>query len=1089
MNCRSCQTECPEGQKFCTNCGTELGKQCHECGKPVTADDKFCSGCGTPQIRDEAERSADADRRPITALFCDLVGSTDLSTTLDPEDLRDIISTYQERSSKIVSSYGGFLSRFMGDGILVLYSYPVAQEDAAERSIHTGLELVRGISSIKTSFDRPLEVRIGIATGVAIVGDLIGEKSSEQRNVVGETPNLAARLQAVAKPNQIVVANGTYNLVKGLFDATDLGKIELKGFPEPQACWLINRAIEMESRFEMTHQENLVPLVGRSKEIALLKACLNASKNGAGQVALVTGDPGIGKSRLIQEVRTLAASEKFSIASFSCSPMQKNTALWPIIQFLQRSLGLNETNDNAAKLQILETQFEKFSQNPQESIQLLASLLQIELPADKYPALDLLPQMQRSKTHDLLSTWITRLSASSPMVTIWEDLHWADPSTIEVLTMVIAATEVSQQLQLLSFRPEFQPPWRDCSYMTTITLQPLNSDQIKTLIKEFATRTLLPPDVIQSLVERSDGVPLFAEELAQMMVDQSTSGATMIGIIEIPSSIHDSLISRLDQLSSARKFAQVASVVGREFDFNVLQHLFDVPEEEISASLNKLVDSQILIQKGFDQDAQYQFRHALIQDAAYNSMLKKERQSVHLQIADMYEGEFQEVSTQAPEILAHHLTEAGESIRAIGYWQQAGTKAHSRFDNVEAVNQLKTALDLIQGLPSTPENIQIELGILLLIGVPLTAIRSFGSEEVGAVYGRARDITLAMDGGDPRLHFILNGLYRYYFVRGDGIAAHDIAKRLSELAESSKESGQLVYAHQALSFTEGMLGDISTARTLLQKVDETYQRDEHLPLAELYGADVYIAARTNGAVVVLFTQGELALARDWMSEALTLARDAGNPFEMAWSFNYAAVGAQQFDDVEATLDVAQECIDVSTQYEMPYWLAGGKILRAWAQWRGGDVEKGIDGMRQGIHDWQATGAGIFIPYYKSLLLNALIEEGRFDEGEETYTSICEHVSETQEQWWDAEIERLHGELVAKQAAQDPALSDKARDILERSVEIAHSRGQRTLELRAKMSLVRLQDTEQRLADLKACLAHFNESQSSPDLDQARELLA
>lgn len=1082
MNCKSCHTEHLPGQKFCANCGAALSHDCRECGYSLEKDDKFCRKCGAFQSSDQLELSAETDRRPITAFFSDLVGSTDLSTVLDPEDLRDIMLGYQKRSSQVITRYGGYISRFMGDGILVYFGYPTAQEDAAERAIRAALDIVSEISNLETVNDRQLEVRIGIATGVVIAGDQIGDGSAEERTVVGETPNLAARLQSLAKPNQVVVADSTFRLIKGLFTATDLGHVELKGFPNPRRCWRIENANDEENRFEMTHAESLTRLIGRDDEFQLLMQRLETSKNGKGQVVQISGDGGIGKSRIIQEVLTQTASENYHVVTFSCSPIHSNAALYPIIQFIRRWLDATENVDG--RLESLETNLDRLGLNSPESMQLLASLLSIELPPGRYSELELTPQSKRQKTHKILSDCISAEAEINPVICIWDDLHWSDPSTLEVLSQIIEKTENSRQLHLLSFRPEFDPPWENQPNITTLELQPLNEEQTGKLIKELSESAGLPANVVDSLVSRSDGVPLFAEELAQMAIESSQIEDSPLKTMEIPSSIHDSLVSRLDRLGFARKIAQITSVIGRNFTSELLNHIIDEQDTVIEAGLARLVETKILVQQGSSTKASYQFRHALIQDAAYRSLLNKSRRNIHLQIADAFENHFAETAEQEPEVLAYHLTEAKTADRATVYWQRAGEQASLRFDNVEAVNYFQKALDMIKDLDSYSMRVQMELGLLLSIGVPLTIIRGFASEEVGNVYGRAKDISLTME-TNAALHLILNGLYRYYFVRGDVLAAHDIAEKLMTLAEEADDNGHRVFANQAISFTFSMLGRIAEAKEHLDNVDKFYNREEHLKLVEMYGADALIAARTNGAVAVLFVQGKFDLASKWMKEAEMLARHQGNPNELAWALTYAGVAAQQFGDIKDTLEKAEECIEISTRYEMHFWLAGGEILRGWSHWRDGQTELGLTEMREGIKAWRQTGAGIFLSYFQSLLLGALVEEGLVEEGFEVLTETDDHIQKSQELWWTAEIERLRGELMALKTPDD---HQSVLGVLHHSIEIAVTQDVPALELRGRMSLVNHDPSGANIDKLTECLTGFSQNSPTTDLIRAHELV-
>ncbi len=1092
MRCAACQTENRAERRFCSGCGEVLPIPCPGCGFANLEPELFCGGCGAKLhgIREIAS-SSEPDRRPITTLFCDLVGSTDLATSLDPEDLRELIRSYQQRATRAVTDFGGYVAQYMGDGILVFFGYPTGQEDTAERATRTALAIVDSIAGLDREIAMPLAVRVGIATGVVIAGDLVGEGAAEEAAIVGETPNLAARLQGLAGDNGIVVAESTHRLIERLFQCEDLGTVALKGFPKPQRVWRVVCGLQSGSRFEMTHAGGLARLIGREEELGVLERRWSQAKASRGQVVQLVGEGGIGKSRLVAEFKRRLAGERAAIFSVRCSPFHQHSALYPVVEFLSRWIGLSRDAEDA--FAALEARLAADGLPVDESAPLLASLLGVPVPAGRHPPLALPPQRLRQLTHESICRWLLSAARRQPVLSIWEDLHWADPSTLDVLQGIVDEAADSRQLLVFTFRPDFVPAWERKPHLTSLVLRPLDTEQSLSLIDAITTGAPLPRETLEQVIVKADGVPLFVEELTHMVVEArdaaEASGAGPAPALAIPSTLHDSLMARLDRLASAKQVAQIASALGRRFSGVVLRATSGADEVALVRSLDRLVDTKILQRRGTGLAAEYEFRHALIQEAAYQSMLRKKRREVHCAAVTALNEHLPQIVEAEPEILAHHCTEGGLIDQAVTHWRNAGEKARARFANVEAVHHLQRGLELLRTLPESAERDVRELGLLIAIGLPLTATKGYASSEVGDVYGRARDLCMSF-GNEPRFFPVLHGLYRFYFVRCELPAALEIVKRLLALAESGGDDGLLLEANRAVGFVLSMLGDCARAREHLGRAIEMYDPERHASHVTVYGTDPLVASLSNSAATVLWLQGEAQHAVRSLETALDCARHIGNPFNLAWTLNYAAVVHQHCGDVGATRAAADECIALSTKLEMPFWLAGGRVMQGWTRWREGRVAEGIAGMRGGIAMWRQTGAEVYLTYYLGLLAGALSEEGLVDEGLDVIGQARDHVARKQERWCEAEIERIRGELL-RQARREQLLAlgetDPA-DSFVRAIDLARKQGAIAYELRSLISLVRHEPSSANREQLADCVAAFREAADTCDLADARRLL-
>ena len=665
---------------------------------------------GASQSKHETVRGAEpkiqdtAERRQVTVMFSDLVGSTALSARMDPEDLREVISGYQKCVAQTVQRYGGFVAKYMGDGVLIYFGYPQAHEDDAERAVRTGLELVAAVTALKTH--AALQTRVGIATGLVVVGDLIGSGASQEQAIVGETPNLAARLQGVAKPNSVVIAESTRKLLGNLFELEDLAVQDLKGIAGPVRAWAALRQASVEGRFEAFHASGLTELVGRVEELELLLRRWSKAKTGEGEVVLLSGEAGIGKSRLTAALLERIASEPHTRLRYFCSPQHTDSAFYPIIGQMERAAGLQRDDASLAKLDKLDALVAQTSTS-KEDVALFAELL--SLPNDgRYPTLDLTPQQRRQKTLQALTAQLSSLAGQQPVLMIFEDVHWIDPTSLEALKKSVDQIKALSALLIVTFRPEFIAPWEGQSQITGIILNRLKERDAAAIVASLAGNKELPADVLSEIVERTDGVPLFVEEMTKAVLEaesesdaRKTTAAVPSSSAAVPASLHASLMARLDRLGPAKEVAQIGAVIGREFSHALLAAVVSEPEADLLSTLERLTAAGLLLRQGVPPHAIYLFKHALIQDAAYGTLLRGPRRALHARIAETLESQFPDIAQTQPELVARHCTDAGLIEKAAGLWGKAGQRSLERSALVEAVAHFERALGQIATLPAT----------------------------------------------------------------------------------------------------------------------------------------------------------------------------------------------------------------------------------------------------------------------------------------------------------------------------------------------------------------------------------------------------
>ena len=744
----------PEERRFCTECGAPLPSRCPSCGCLNPLGSKFCGDCGAefgpvstlarPDQPAPPQSTAYAERRQLTVMFCDLVGSTALASRLDPEDLRDVIGAYHHCVAETVRRFDGFVAKYMGDGVLVYFGYPAAHEDDPERAVRAGLAVVDAVGHLVVP-EVALRIRIGIATGLVVVGDLIGVGAAQEQAVVGETPNLAARLQALAEPNAVVIAQATHRLTGGLFHYENLGAIEVKGFAEPVPAWRVFGESAVENRFEALHPSGgETPLVGREEEIKLLLRRWQRAKSGEGQVVLLSGEPGIGKSRITAALQNRLAGEPHTRLRYFCSPHHQDSALHPTIAQLERAAGLAREDTPEIKLTKLEALLAA-TQPSNEDMALLAELLSIPAAAtDRYPAPNLTPQRKKEQTFEALLRRLAMLTRQRPVLMVFEDVHWVDPTSREQLDLVVGRVQRLSALLLITFRPEFSPPWTGQAHVTKLTLNRLDHGESAALAQRIAgNNAALSAEEVDEIVERTDGVPLFVEELTKAVVEanERESGAKLVlsripaAAHAVPATLHASLMARLDRLGpAAKELAQVGAAIGREFSYELLAAVAAPrPEMEVRNELSRLVGAGLLFQRGTPPEATYLFKHALVQDAAYCTLLRKQHRQLHQSIAQRLEQNDPNVVQGQPELLAHHYSEAGLHKSAIVYWTAAGERAVRRAANTEAIRHFRRALTLLDVEPDASDRAITELKILVQLGPAMMSTQGWTAPEVERV--------------------------------------------------------------------------------------------------------------------------------------------------------------------------------------------------------------------------------------------------------------------------------------------------------------------------------------------------------------------
>jgi class 3 adenylate cyclase/predicted ATPase len=1077
-----------------------------ELGLPLGSRKKFLeavANLGTPTVGAPADTPREAERRQITVMFSDLVGSTALSARMDPEDLREVISAYQKCVSETVRRFGGFVAKYMGDGVLIYFGYPQAHEHDAERAVRAGLELVAAVTELKSPVS--LRTRIGIATGLVVVGDLVGSGEAQERGIVGETPNLAARLQGVAEPNMVVIAEGTRRLLGNLFELEDLGPKDLKGIAGPVRAFAALRASSVASRFEALHASGLTALVGREEETELLLQRWSRAKSGEGQVVLLSGEAGIGKSRLTAALLDYLAGEPHTRLRYFCSPQHTDSAFYPIIGQMERAAGLTYDDKPHAKLDKLDAMLAQTSTSIEDAA-LFAEML--SLPNDgRYPALELLPEQRRQKTLDALMAqmhaWskISSLTRSVPALMILEDAHWSDPTTLEVFGRVVDRIRTLRVLLIVTFRPEFASPWTGRPHVTALTINRLAQREIDAMIDRVVGNASLPANIRQDIIERTDGIPLFVEEMTKAVLEAGNdSGAEHVAAavphpgLAVPASLHASLMARLDRLGRAKEVAEVGAAIGREFSHALLTAVVSKPEAELASALDRLVAAGLLFRHGVPPQATYLFKHALVQDAAYGTLLREPKRALHARIAETLESQFAEIAESQPELLARHCTEAGLIERAAGLWGKAGQRSLDRSALVEAAAQLTRALEQIATLTSTTalRREQIKLQVALI--TPLNHVKGYAAAETMAAGKQARLLieqaeALGEPPEDPLLLFqVLYAFWIANYVAFDGDVCRDGAAQFLAVAEKQRETVPLMIGHRAMGICLLHTGDIAKSRRHLDQALALYDPGEHRALVTRFGVDSAVAILSYRSIALWLLGYPEAALRD-ADDALKNARETGQAATLMYALNHAARSYTLCGNHAAAAAQAQELVALAGEKAALFWKASGMLNQGILLSLAGRASDAIEMLVSGITARRTTGATLLMPFYLPQLARAHAKLAQFQEAWRCIGEAMTAVGTTKEKWCEAEICRTAGELTLMSPELDTA---KAQVHFERAIAIAHEQQAKSWELRAATSLARLWQGQGRLSEAHDRLAPiygwFTEGSDTLDLKDAKALL-
>lgn len=1040
---------------------------------------------GAPQPKQERQEH-DAERRQVTVMFTDLVGSTALSARMDPEDLREIISAYQKCVAETMRHFDGFVAKYMGDGVLVYFGYPMAHEDDAERAVRAGLELITAVTGLQTRAS--LQTRIGIATGLVVVGDLIGSGEAQERGIVGETPNLAARLQGIADPDTVVIGESTRKLLGNLFELQDLGARDLKGLAGPTRAWAALRTSSIGSRFEAL-RSGRTPLVGRVEEFELLVRRWQQAKSGQGHVVVLTGEPGIGKSRITVALQQHLQDEPYTRLRQFCSPHHQATPLHPFIGQLESVAGFARDDTAREKLTKLEAVLANASP---EEIGIMAALLSI--PNDgRYPVPELSPQKRKERTLTALLTQLERLSARQPVLLVFEDVHWSDPTTLELLILTIERVQHLPVLLLVTARPEFKPPWPDYAHVTSITLGRIGPGEGASLIRQIMGGKVLPSEVLQQILARTDGVPLFVEELTKAVVESGVlidagDRYTVSGPLParaIPTSLNASLLARLDRLAPVREVAQIGAALGRQFSHALISAVAPMPLPQLNDALAQLENAELIFRRGTPPDAEYTFKHALVQDAAYGTLLRARRQQLHGRIADILERQFPEVAEMQPERLAQHCAEAGLVEKAVGYCLKAGQHAIARGTMTEAVAQLRKGLDVLAGLPDGAARQQQELDLQIALGHALDTTKGLAAVEAGEAYARARQLCKQLD-RPAQLGLVLYGQYLFRIVRGELEQAEHHADELRQLGEAHDDPMWKCFGAQLSGNICFYLGKLTDVRAYLQDALSLWEPSHRAfaPTAE----DPYVGAIFHISRTLLCL-GHLDQARLRRDEALAEAQRL-SPFMRAFALRQAWYGDWAVEGAEAAqtmLASARDVVAVSNEHGFRDSLAIGNIMSGWCHCALGQADEGLPLLLQGLAVCRAGGRKLMIPFFLTTLAEAYAMAGRPGEGLDHLAEAAELVEATHERWTEAEIFRLRGTLLL--SMREHAAAEES---YRRAIEVAQRQGAKFWELRAALGLARLwrdQGKHTKARDvLSPVYGWFIEGSNARDLREARALL-
>jgi class 3 adenylate cyclase/predicted ATPase len=1020
--------------------------------------------------------SSAAERRQLTVMLCDLVGSTALSAQLDPEDMRELIGLYHVAVTEAVTRFNGFVAKYMGDGVLVYFGYPQAHEGDPEQALRAGLAVVDAVARLTTV--RRVQVRVGIATGLVVVGDFIGSGSSQEQAVVGEIPNIAARLQSIAKPDTVVVSGSTRELVWSLFEFADLGPQELKGIAGPQRVWQVLRETTIDIRFNASRSEE-TPFIGRAEELEILVRRWQQAKSGKGRVVLLSGEPGIGKSRLLLALMQAINSDRHFPIRYYCSPYHTSSALHPVIARLERSAGIQNNDTGEQRFAKLSSVLAPSHPSPQE-LAVIADLLSIPR-ISAVSEVEVSPKKRKEATLTALGRQLDALSQRRPVLMVWEDVQWIDPTSLELLSSIVERAHALPVLVVLTCRPEFTAPWTALAHSTIVHLNRLDPQNVADLVNTIAKERAMPPGLVQQIVARADGIPLFIEELTKTLIEDNVARERLA----VPSSLQAALLSRLDRLGPAREIGQIGAAIGREFSYDLIATVAATPASELRSALTELEQAGLLHSRGELPWRTYVFKHALVQDAAYATLLRGRRQELHERIARAIERDHPEISQRQPEVIARHYTEAGQTDAAAAHWLRAGKRSAELSANSEAVEHLTRGLDILKSLPDTTQRQNRELEYLLALGPCLISITGGGAAAVGDAYVRARELARQVGSLDQKFTVTWN-LWFVHEQRGELATSRDYANDSLAIAHEIGEPKALLQAHHAAWTTLFNLPQLTDCREHIRNGRALYDPAAHHSQAFAFADhDPGVCCGCHDATALwMLGYPDQALAS--VTEAVELASHLKHQPSLMIALAFACFVHESRGDFHQTESCATRLAEIGMQTR---WSSVAGIMTASVRALATQDRTAAGEMRAHIDQLRASGTKLRMPYYLGLLVDIHRRFGDVNDGLATVDEAFAEMSRTGERRWESELHRQRGELLILSNANDTAPAETS---IQKALHVARQQEAKSLELRAAASLGRLyraQGHHTKARDLVVPIySWFSEGFETADLKEVAALL-
>ncbi len=1115
LACTVCHTANREERRFCKQCGAALALRCAACGFDNLAGESYCGGCGralanpfrsAPSVTNSAAptsdfkvRSAASERRQITVMFCDLVGATALTTRLDPEDMRDLIRAYQALCHSLIIRYDGRIARFVGDGVMAYFGYPLAHEDDAERAVRAGLGIVRTVPELQTALPASetaeLAVRIGIATGLVVAGDLIGDGASEQNAVVGSTPYLAARLQTAAASNSVVVADTTKLLLGRTFDFKDLGNQHLNGIDVAVRVWSVDDSETIRTRFTAAKSERLTPVVGRDADLDQLFSCWNRARAGRGQVVLIHGHAGIGKSRIAEEFHRRVRSEQPTRIIYQCSPHHTNSPLHPFTCHLERA---EQYVTNNLHIDIHNTPIDeipKTVKRVRKARQIFDRILHDSRSERMSNGIG--PRQRKQHTVQSLIDLYTEMSSEEAVFTMFEDAQWIDPTSMDFLDSIIDCLDRARIMLVITYRPDFTAPphWLTYPYVTEIALDRLSDQHGLYIVDRITGDKSLPPELPAQIVGKCDGIPLFVEELTKAImnsneIEEHADRFTLKSPhspVHIPSTLHDSLMARLDRLGKAKELAQIGAAIGREFSYEMLSAVCESPERTIRDGLARLIDADLISQQDAAPQESFIFKHALVQDEAYASLLRTTRRQLHSRIAHVLTAGLNVGPSPEPEEVAHHYSAAGMAPEAAQYWERAAGRALERSAFREVIGHARRGLELLPSESADPTQTESELRLQILLGAAYGATCGFAGHDTEQAFLRADQLSSKAGDATQRID-ALRGLYTCNYTRGDLSTAHILGQRMLDFAATSNDPRATTLGHYMLGACAFWRGEYTTARKQLELGAITYAPQQKKSTVLAAQIDIQPTLYAHLAWT-LWISGRPDQAIGMSDKAISTAQDLTQPFSVALALFWACVTRICCGQTDVTQTLASEMMALSTEYDFAYFRSVVTILQGHSAIIGGDHEIGLQQVQSGLDEINRLEAGIGLPWVMSIAAAAHLKSGRYCDGLDAIDNGLLRINDSEERHWEAELHRLRGELYL--AVQSDRQTE-AEDSFRAALDIASQQGARSLQLRAALSLTGFNNgmtaPDDALDLLARCYTEYREGFGTTDLIDAEQVL-